>query len=88
MVSILCREILDTEIINHQNEKCFLAVNNPEAGCVLHWLIPKWSHMFYQLLVRNDASLFEAIHDLLDVHVDPPLVVNPCIEFISVDDLL
>ena len=44
--------------------------------------------MFYQLLVCDDARLFEAIHALLDAHVDPPLVVNQCLEVIRVDDLL
>ena len=86
--SILCRAILDIEIVNHQTEKCFLDVMDPEAGCVLHWMIPEWSHMFYQLLVCYYASLFEAIHALLDGHVDLPLVVNQCIEVISVDDIL
>ena len=76
MVSILCREILDIEIIDHQTEKCFPAVMYPEAGCVLHWMITEWIHIFYQLLVRDDASLFGAIHALLGAHVDPPLVVN------------
>ena len=88
MVSIICREILDIEIIDHETEECFPAVIHPESGCVLHWMIPEWSHMFYQFLVRDDASLFEAINALLDVHVDPPLVVNQCLEVISVDDLL
>ena len=60
----------------------------PEAVCVLHWMIPEWSHIFSQLLVCDDASLFEAIHALLNAHVDPPLVVNQCLEVISVDDLL
>ena len=76
MVSILCTAILDTEIIDHQTEKCFLAVMDPEAGCVIHWMVPEWSHMFYQLLVCDDPGLFEAINALLDAHVDPPLVVN------------
>ena len=58
------------------------------AGCVLHWMIPKWSHMFYQFLVCDDAILLESIHALLDAHVDPPLVVNQCLEVISIDDLL
>ena len=44
--------------------------------------------MFYQLLVRDDPGLFEAIHALLDAHVDPPLVINECLEFINVNDLL
>ena len=88
MASIHCRAILDTEIIDHQAEKYFPAVMYPEAGCVLHWMIPEWSHMFYQFLVCDDASLFEAIHTLLDAHVYPPLVVHQCLEFISVDDLL
>ena len=44
--------------------------------------------MFYQLLVRDDVSLFGAIHALLDAHVDPPLVVHQCLEVISVNDLL
>ena len=43
---------------------------------------------FYQNLVRDDASLFEAIHALFGAHVDTPLVVNQCLEVISVDDLL
>ena len=87
MVRILCRAILDTKIIDHQIEKCFPAVMDPEAGCVIHWMITEWNHMFYQLLVRDDAILFEAIHALLGAHVDPPLVVNQCLEVISVDDL-
>ena len=61
---------------------------HPEAVCVLHLMITEWSHIFYQFLVRDDASLFEAIHALLDAHVDPHLVVNQCLEVISVDDLL
>ena len=44
--------------------------------------------MFYQLLVSNDTGLFEAIHALLDAHVDLPLVFNQCLEVISVNDLL
>ena len=44
--------------------------------------------MFYQLLVSNDTSLFEAIHALLDAHVDPPLVVDQCPEVVSINDLL
>ena len=88
MVSILCRAILDTEIINHQIEKCFPAVMRPESGCVIHWMIPEWSHMFYQLLVCDDVSLFEAIYALLKAHVYPHLVVNQCLEVISVDYLL
>ena len=88
MFRILYIEILDTEIIDHQTEKCFPAVMHLEAGCVFHWMIPKWSYMFYQFLVCDDASLFEAMHALLDAHVDPPLVVNQCREVISVDDIL
>ena len=44
--------------------------------------------MFYQLLVRNDPGLFEAIHTLLDAHVDPPLVFDQCDEVVSINDLL
>ena len=44
--------------------------------------------MFYQLLVIDDPGLFEAIHALLDSHVDPPLVFEKCCEFISINDLL
>ena len=43
--------------------------------------------MFYQLLVSDDTGLFEAIHALLDAHVDPPLVVDQCREVISINDL-
>ena len=75
-------------IIDHQDKKCFPAVMHPETGCVLHWMIPEWSHMFHQFLVCDDASLFEAIHTLLYAYVDPNLVVHQCPEVISVDDLL
>ena len=51
-------------------------------------MIPKWSHMFYQLLLSYDPGLFEAIRALLDAHVDPPLVINQCLEIISINDLL
>ena len=88
MFRFLCRELLDTEIINYQTENCFSAVMHPEARSVLHCLIPEWCHIFYQLLVRDDVSLIEAIHALLDAHVNPPLVFNQCLEVISVDNLL
>ena len=52
---------------------------------MLHGMIPEWSHIFDQLLVCNDPGLFEAIHALIDGHVDPPLNFN---QFISVNDLL
>ena len=44
--------------------------------------------MFYQLLVSDDSVLFEAIHALLDAHVDPPLVVYQCCEVIIINDIL
>ena len=44
--------------------------------------------MFYQLLVSDDPGLFEAIHALLDAHVDPPLVVDQFCEVISINNLL
>ena len=44
--------------------------------------------MLYQLLVSNDPSLFEAIHALLNTHVDPPFVVDQCCEVISIDYFL
>ena len=44
--------------------------------------------MFYQLLVINDPGLFEAIHALLDAHVDPPLVVDQLYEVVSMDNFL
>ena len=91
MVSILCRAILYTGIIDHQAGKCFPAVIHPEAGCVLHWMIPEWVHMFYQFLVCDDASLFEAIHTLLDAHNSRKtlfsLVVDDfCVQYISTED--
>ena len=55
---------------------------------MLHWMIPEWSHIFYQFLVCDDDSLFEAIHALLNVNVDPPLVVHQCLEVLGFDDLL
>ena len=88
MVSILCRAILEIEIVVQQAEKCFPAVMHPESACVLHWMIPEWSHMIYQFLICNDASLFEDIRTLLNAHVNPPIVVHQCFEVISVDDLL
>ena len=43
--------------------------------------------MFNQLLIRDDSSLFDSIHAFLYEHIDPPLVVNQCLEVTSVDDL-
>ena len=60
----------------------------PQARCVLHVTISERSHMFYQLLVSNDTSLFEAIHALLNTHVDPPLVIYQQWEVIDIIDLL
>ena len=33
-------------------------------------------------------GLFESIHSLLDVHVDPPLVIDQYCDVVSVNDLL
>ena len=44
--------------------------------------------MFYQLLVREDTRLFEAIHARFDGHVDPPLVVDQCGEVVRINDFL
>ena len=89
MVSILYKAILDTEVFDHHTEKCFLAAMDPYSGCVFHGMIPKWSYMFHQLLVSGEnPGLFEDIHVLLYAHVYPPLVVNQCLEVISIDDLL
>ena len=55
---------------------------------MLHGMISKWSHIFYQLMVSDDPGLFEAIHALLDAHVDPPLNLDQCLELISINDLL
>ena len=44
--------------------------------------------MFYQLLVSDYPGLFEAIHALLNAHVDPPLLVNQCREVININDVL
>ena len=61
---------------------------DPQARCVLHGMIPKWIHMFYQTLVRYDTGFFEALHALLDAHVDPPLVVYQYSEVVSINDFL
>ena len=44
--------------------------------------------MFYQIIVSNYPGLFEAIHALLNEHVDTPLVVDQCGEVVSINDLL
>ena len=44
--------------------------------------------MFYQLLVSDDTSLFEAIQDLLNVNVDSPLVFDQYGEVVSINDFL
>ena len=58
------------------------------ARCMLHGMIFKFIHMFYQLLVSDDPDLFEAMHALLDAHVDPHLVVNQCSEVVSINYFL
>ena len=44
--------------------------------------------MIYQLLVSDYPGLFEAIYALINAHVDPPLVVDQCLEVISTNDIL
>ena len=44
--------------------------------------------MFNQLLVSDDTGLFEAIHTLLNEHVDLPLVVKQCCEVVRINDFL
>ena len=61
---------------------------DPYARCVLHGIISKRSHMFYQLLVSKYPGFFEAIHAILDAHLDPNLVFGQCLEVISINDLL
>ena len=51
-------------------------------------MIPKWIHMFYQLLVSNDPGLLEAIHALLDAYLDPPLIADQCCEVVSINDFM
>ena len=88
MVCILHQVILNTKIIGHKAKDGFLVIMDPQFGCVLYGMIPKWSHMFHEFLVSDDTVLFESMHALFDAHVDPPLVVHQCLEVISVDDLL
>ena len=75
MFGILQRGILNTKIGNHRGKDGVSVVMNPQARWMLQGMITKWRHMFYQLLVSDDPGLFEAIHVLLDAHVDPPVVV-------------
>ena len=44
--------------------------------------------MVYQLLVSDDPGQFEAIHALLNAHVDPPLFFYQLYEVIRINDLL
>ena len=55
---------------------------------MLHGMISKWSHIFYELLVSDDPGLFEVIHALLDAYVDPTLVVDQCCEVVCINDRL
>ena len=76
---------MSTKVFNHKAKNGVSIVMEPEARCVLHGMISKWSHIFYQLLVSNDPGSFEAIHALLDANVDPPLVVD---QFVSINNFM
>ena len=66
MVCILHQVILNTKIIDHKAKDGFLVIMDPQSWCVLYVMIPKWRHMFHQLVVIDDPGLLESIHDLLD----------------------
>ena len=44
--------------------------------------------MFYQLLISDDTGFFEAIHVLLNAHLDTPLVIDQCGEVVIINDFL
>ena len=88
MVGILHQGILNTKIIGHKDKYGVTVVMYPQARCVLYEMIHKWSHMFYQFLVSDDPGLFEAIHALLDAHVNPTSVVYQCDKVVSINDFL
>ena len=75
MVGILHQGIPNKKIINHKAKDGVWVLVEPQARCVLYGMIPRWRHMFHQPLVRNDPSLFDSIHAIFYVYVDPPLVV-------------
>ena len=88
MIGILHRGILNAKIIYHKAKDGISGVMDPQARCVMYRMIPKWSHIFYQFLVRDDPVLFESIHALFGAHVDTPLVFYQCSEVVCVNDFL
>ena len=86
MVIIPHQGILNTKIINYKAKGGVSVIMDPHARCVLYGMIPKWSHMFQQLLVSDDPILFDPIHALFDANADPPLVFYQCIEVVRIND--
>ena len=88
MFGILQRGILNTKVIDHKARYGVSVVMDLHARCLLYVMIPKWSHMFHQLLVNDNTGLFESTHALLNTYVDPPLVVYQCRKVVRINDFL
>ena len=65
MVRILHRGILNAKVINHKAKDGVSVVMYPHSRCVLYVMIPKWIHMFHQLMVSDNTGLFKSTHALL-----------------------
>ena len=65
MVGILHRGILNAKVINQKAKEGVSIVMDPHVRCVMYVMIPKWIHMFHQLLVSNNTGLFKSTHALL-----------------------
>ena len=58
MFGIIHRGILNSKTINQKAKDGVSVVMDSQDRCVLYRMIPKWIHMFYQLLVSDDSGLF------------------------------
>ena len=68
--------VLDAKVVDTQDEQDGSADVSPQTGSVGGGVVTLGMEDLGELIVRDETSLFEAIHTSLDAHVDPVVVLE------------
>jgi hypothetical protein len=89
VISIRLREEFDTKIVNGKGKSCVLISVAPETRGLGNWEVSARGKVLFELIVRKDGNLFEAIHAFADLEVDKTFGVKVLDgEIILIDDFL
>jgi hypothetical protein len=89
VISIRLREEFDTKIVNGKGKSCVLISVAPETRGLGNWEVSARGKVLFELIVRKDGNLFEAIHAFADLEVDKTFGVKVLDgEIILTDDFL